>query len=119
MFKFAPRLGSGDSGVRKCETVANFNFKFAPRLGSGDSGVGKCISVANFVSNFAPRLGFERFGGHAGREGNPNETNHRQVAKQDKNIWQPWRALSSLVQPCPALSGLVQPWRVLEGLVRP
>ena len=37
----APRLGSGDSGVRKCVTVANFGHKFAPHLGSGDSGVRK------------------------------------------------------------------------------
>ena len=118
MFKFAPRLGSGDSGVRKCVTVANFNFKFAPRLGSGDSGVGKCLTVANCVSNFAPRLGFERFGGNAGREGNPNEKNNRQVAKQDKTCWQPWRALEGLVQPWRALSGLGGPCPALSGLVR-
>ena len=52
---FAPRVGSGDSGVRKRATISNSMFKCAQRLGSGDSGVRKCASVANFIDNLAPR----------------------------------------------------------------
>ena len=57
IYKFEPRLGSGDSDVRNCATIANFMLKRTPRLGSGDSGVRKCATVANSVGNLAPRLG--------------------------------------------------------------
>ena len=70
MFKIEPRLGSSESGVRKCANVVNSTNNFAPRLGSGDSGVRNCATVAKFIINFARRFGSERIrerGGGAGR----------------------------------------------------